>query len=178
MRRLMIVVGIAAILSGGVVGVSRLNAWSANYQKQAWRFKEYDSFHRTNVPDYCNHCVKMFRQMRDKGSPYMPDERFHIIERAFETVKSQTLIVADHYSALAKKYERAAQRPWWPVSPDPAPPACFDTLEGWLKESLITHKGAFYFPPPIPPNSKPWWTVPGGPIQPGRGEPDSPSNPQ
>jgi hypothetical protein len=30
--------------------------------------------------------------------------------------------LADYHEALARKYDRAARRPWWPVAPDPPEP--------------------------------------------------------
>ena len=126
-RRWMITVAGAAILCGGWVGIVRLNRLSTFYGKQAWLFAQYDVYHRTDVPNYCDWCVDMFREMRDNGSIYMPDERFQNIKCEFEIVRVQTFIMADHYSLLATKYERAADRPWWPIPPDPAALVLRDT---------------------------------------------------
>jgi hypothetical protein len=87
------------------------------------------------------------------------------ISRRFAAIEEYNSLVADYYQTLAKKYERAAARPWRSIPPDPALPACFETLDAWLKKSLYAHYG-WHFPPPMPPDSRPWWAVPPGPIPP------------
>jgi hypothetical protein len=85
----------------------------------------------------------------------MPHERLQTIEREYEIMVTRTLVVADYYSGLARKYEWAGDHPWQSLSRDPPPAAGFDTLNTWLKEAFWKYGSTRHFPAPIPPDSRP-----------------------
>lgn len=164
-RRWMIVIAGVAFLAGGWVEYVRLSQLSAYYHKRRNIFLNNYIHYRRDVSNYCEWCVAAFGKMRVSRSAYMPEERFKDFKREFDVIELQSLIVADHFLGLARKYERAAAHPWWSIPPDPALPVCFETLDAWLEKALYAHYG-WDFPPPVPPESRPWWTVPSGPIPP------------
>ena len=45
-----------------------------------------------------------------------------VAEERLQMIRERWLRSANYYAAFARKYERAARRPWLPVPPDPSPP--------------------------------------------------------
>jgi hypothetical protein len=99
-RRMMVAVAIMAVFFGAADGLRRRRE---SFGQQAKRFAR-------KASDEYNASMSVGRHATFGPSP---------LEMRISQAHYQ---LADHYSALKEKYERAASAPWLPVEPDPAAP--------------------------------------------------------
>jgi hypothetical protein len=104
-RRLMIVVAVAAGLMAAWVGLARLRLLSSDYRARAEQHAGIEeTLRRIVASDGADAPVDI------SPGPGLRSRRF--------TARA----VAEHEAALRRKYERAARYPWLPVEPDPLEP--------------------------------------------------------
>ena len=104
-RRLMIVVAVAAGLTAAWVGLARLRLLSSDYRAWAEQHAGIEEVLRRIVSsDGANTPVDV------SPGPGLRSRRF------------TAWAVAEHEAALRRKYERAVRYPWLPVEPDPPAP--------------------------------------------------------
>ena len=104
-RRLMIAVAILALLMGGALKFREWRRFAATYRAKAQEHADVESMLRSIAAidgDASPVDISL--------APNTPTKRFPIRD------------VADHEARLRRKYERAASRPWFPISPDSPTP--------------------------------------------------------
>jgi hypothetical protein len=95
-RRLMLSVVAVAVLFAGEATRRRWESLASAYRRKAGE---------------CEHVAVMAEHGSGLGAALGNDSE-----------KKKHKRIADHYVALARKYERAATHPWLPVAPDPPEP--------------------------------------------------------
>lgn len=96
-RRLMVVVAVAAVAIGGAAWVVRVGRLASDYRRLHAR-------HSSEVQRYHEEASKALRSRNGR-------DRYVLASR-----------LADYHARLESKYGHAAHNPWLPVDPDPPPP--------------------------------------------------------
>jgi hypothetical protein len=132
----MVVVAIAGVVMGGCVWGYRMWRLSRYYAGMAREEKICENMYRYGAAVYSGY-AEMDDESARRTASQLIDERlpkeFREHEEQRAKMKAQNAIaarktaaryasMADEYSALARKYERAARCPWLPIEPDPPLP--------------------------------------------------------
>jgi hypothetical protein len=121
-RTLMVVVALAGVIAGTLVGCARMAARRQRFNALAKAHGSDELVARSLAKmayDQIDTLAAMRKAEEANGNP--PDPWDDVIAQA-RLQATHSCAFADYHAALKRKYEHAARRPWLPVPPDPPEP--------------------------------------------------------
>ncbi len=123
-RRWLIVVALSALVMGGFAYVRRVQSLAVIYRAQAAQFARQEAWSRLSEEGARGLAEGYESASRDEESR-SKRPIFRAAAEAMRKEVARSSAQADYFAALKVKYERASEKPWQFLPPDPPMPGTF-----------------------------------------------------